>query len=117
MSVAVKTKKGAYRSILLKKREELLASVRSEPRAALATNIRTPDEDEFAVKAAEQDITAATLSLRAGILKEIERSLKQLVEGTYGICEDCGEEISPARLKAIPWAHYCVTCQEQRSKN
>ncbi len=116
MPVAVKSRKNPYRTILLKKRQELLASVKSEP-DALDASIRTPDEDEFAVKAVEQEVTASMLELRSRMLKEIDRSLQRLAEGTYGICEGCGEEISPARLKAIPWAHFCLTCQDQHSRN
>ena len=117
MPTAVKSRKNPYRELLLKKRNELVVSVKGEPDALLADSIRTPDADEFAVRAANQDVAAAMLELRSQMLKEIERSLRQLVEGTYGVCEGCGEEISPNRLKAIPWTRYCLTCQEQRSKN
>ena len=116
MATATKTRKGAYRALLVKKRNELLASVRREP-DALATSIQTPDADEFAVKSAMQDVTAVTLDLRSRMLKDIERSLKQIAEGTYGLCEGCGEEISANRLQALPWARYCLTCQELRSRN
>lgn len=110
------TRKGNYKALLLKKRSELIASVRREP-DALATSIQTPDADEFAVKSAMQDVTALTLDLRSRMLKDIERSLKQLADGTYGVCEGCGEEISSNRLQALPWARYCLTCQELRSRN
>ncbi len=116
MPTAVKGRKNQYRELLLKKRDELLASVKIEP-DALAASIQTPDVDEFAVKAAEQDVAAATLDLRSRMLKEIERSLKRIADGTYGICEGCGDEISTNRLKAIPWAQYCLACQELRTKN
>ena len=57
MATATKTtRKGNYKALLLKKRDELLASVKREP-DALATSIRTPDADEFAVKSAIQDVT------------------------------------------------------------
>ena len=116
MATAVKTRKGTYRALLLKKREEFLASVRKSPEA-LSTSIQTPDAVEFAVKSAEQDLTARTASLRTQILKEIDRALARVVGGTYGECEGCGEPISPIRLKAIPWARYCLICQELRSRN
>jgi RNA polymerase-binding transcription factor len=116
MATATKTRKGTYRALLVKKRNELLASVRREP-DALATSIQTPDADEFAVKSAMQDVTAVTLDLRSRMLKDIERSLKQIAEGTYGLCEGCGEEISSNRLQALPWARYCLACQELRSRN
>jgi DnaK suppressor protein len=51
------------------------------------------------------------------MLKEIERALKRVAGGSYGYCEGCGHEISPVRLKAIPWARYCLVCQELRSRN
>ncbi|MGA2983436.1 MAG: TraR/DksA C4-type zinc finger protein [Terriglobia bacterium] len=105
MRTVVKTPKKTYRSLLLKKRDEILASTRSEPEA-LSARVQSPDAVEFAVRTVE-----------SRTLKEIERALARCAGGTYGVCEACGEDISPNRLKAIPWARYCVTCQELRSRN
>ena len=116
MATATKTRKGTYKTLLLKKRNELLASVRREP-DALEANVQIPDVDEFAAKSVIQDVAAVTLDLRSRMLKDIDRSLRQLDEGTYGVCEGCGEEISSNRLQALPWARYCLTCQELRSRN
>jgi len=116
MRTAVKSTKKAYRTLLLKKREELLDSVRKEPEA-LTASIRTPDVDEFATKTAEQDVTAVTASLRSSMLKEIERALGRVASGKYGECEGCGGVIPSNRLKAIPWARYCLICQELRSRH
>lgn len=116
MRTMVKTPKKTYRSLLLKKREEILASTRSEPEA-LSVSVQSPDAVEFAVKTVEQDVTVLTANLRSSMLKEIERALARCAGGTYGVCEACDEDISPNRLKAIPWARYCVTCQELRSRN
>ena len=116
MPTMTKTRKDPYRTLLLKKRDELLAEVRRGPEA-LATNIQSPDAVEFAIKAAEQDLTARTADLRSRILKEIDRALERVARGNYGVCESCGEDISPARLKALPWARYCVQCQEIISRN
>ena len=116
MATVVKTKKPPYRTILLKKRQELLAAGQRRPEA-LAMSLRTPDEVEFAIRSAQQDLNAATVELRSRTLREVESALKRVAGGTYGECEACGEEISANRLKAIPWARYCLTCQEIRSKN
>src|SRR3990170_637600 len=116
MPTALKTRTTSYRALLLKKRQELLVSTKSEPEA-LAMSLQTPDQVEFAIKTAEQDVTVATAELRTQMLRDIEKALARVAGGTYGICEGCGEEISPNRLKAIPWAKYCLTCQELRSKN
>jgi DnaK suppressor protein len=101
---------------LLRRRDEILASVRREPEA-LQASLQTPDAVEFAVKTAEQDVMAATADIRNQMLREIERALRRVAGGTYGVCEGCSEPINPNRLKAIPWARYCVPCQEMRSRN
>ncbi len=46
-------------------------------------------------------------------LREIEKALEKIREGTYGICEMCGEEIPKGRLLVLPWTPYCVKCSEQ----
>lgn len=43
----------------------------------------------------------------------IQRALERIENKTYGICLDCGEPVPPARLRAIPWTEFCVTCQEE----
>ena len=116
MRTVVKSPKRVYRSLLLKKRDEILAATRSEPEA-LSVSVQSPDAVEFAVRTVEQDVTVHTANLRSRTLKEIEGALARCAGGTYGVCEACAEEISPNRLKAIPWARYCVTCQELRSRN
>lgn len=114
MPTTAKAKKEPFRKLLLKKREEILASARPED---LTASVQTPDAAEFAVNTAEQDVIAATADIRNQMLREIDRALKRVALGTYGECEGCGEEINPNRLKAIPWARYCVACQEMRSRN
>jgi DnaK suppressor protein len=116
MRGAVKSPKNVYRTLLLKKRSELLASAKGAPEA-LADSVQSPDVVEFAVRTAEQDVTAVTASMRSQLLKEVHNALGRCARGTYGACEACHEEISPHRLKAIPWARYCLTCQELRSRN
>lgn len=116
MATVVKTRRSPYRELLLKKRNELLATARHKPEA-LAISLRTPDEVEFAIKSVEQDLTAATAEIHNRMLREIESALQRVTRGTYGACEACGEPIPPNRLKAIPWARYCLSCQETRSNN
>jgi DnaK suppressor protein len=45
-------------------------------------------------------------------LRLIEEALDRLDSGDYGICLSCDEPIPPKRLNAVPWARYCVRCQE-----
>jgi len=49
-------------------------------------------------------------------LLAIEEALEKLREGTYGVCEECGEEIGAGRLKAMPLAKLCLSCQSRTEK-
>ena len=46
-------------------------------------------------------------------LRLIEEALDRITEGVYGECVNCGEDIQPKRLDAIPWTPHCIKCQEQ----
>ena len=47
------------------------------------------------------------------LLRQVENALERLDEGEYGICDHCREPIGAKRLQAVPWARYCVDCQEK----
>ncbi len=55
---------------------------------------------------------ALSANLRSS-LSQVRAALDRLDHGTYGICARCGVEISPARLKALPYAELCVECQSR----
>jgi RNA polymerase-binding protein DksA len=50
-------------------------------------------------------------------LAEVEHALHKLEEGTYGLCDICGQPIDPARLEALPQASLCLNCKAQQAKN
>jgi DnaK suppressor protein len=64
----------------------------------------------------ERDLLVGLLNHDAQLRENLRRALHLMENGAYGICEDCRDAISPARLKAIPWAHCCVRCQELRDR-
>jgi DnaK suppressor protein len=49
-------------------------------------------------------------------LEEINRALDKFQAGTYGICDDCGKPIEPARLEALPQANLCMACKSKLAK-
>ncbi len=49
----------------------------------------------------------------ADLLAQVEAALRRLDEGTYGICQNCGREINPERLEALPYTAYCIECASQ----
>ena len=50
-------------------------------------------------------------------LVEVEHALDKFEQGTYGLCDDCGKPIDPARLEALPQANLCLDCKAQQTKN
>lgn len=61
-------------------------------------------------------ISLEVTSKEFGILRQIERALEKINEGTYGVCDITGEEIPLARLEAIPYATMTVKAQEKFEK-
>jgi len=49
-------------------------------------------------------------------LLQIENALRRMDEGSYGRCANCGRDIALPRLEAVPWARFCVDCQELAEK-
>ena len=50
-------------------------------------------------------------------LAGIEHALQKFEEGTYGLCDNCGQPINPERLEALPQASLCLNCKTQQAKN
>jgi DnaK suppressor protein len=59
------------------------------------------------------EVTVSVLNNEHRKKLAIDNALESIDRGEYGICQDCGEEISPKRLLAVPWAARCVTCQNE----
>lgn len=62
----------------------------------------------------QDDIEFALVEMQAETLRQINDALARLEEGSYGNCFECGEEISEARLRALPFAVRCKDCEEAR---
>jgi RNA polymerase-binding protein DksA len=50
-------------------------------------------------------------------LAEVEHALRKFEDGTYGLCDGCGQPIDPARLEALPQANLCLPCKALQAKN
>jgi DnaK suppressor protein len=61
----------------------------------------------------EMDLTISVINNDWETRKAVESALKLLAIDEYGICQDCGAEINPKRLEAIPWTTLCVYCQDE----
>ncbi|MDI6889344.1 MAG: TraR/DksA family transcriptional regulator [Thermodesulfovibrionales bacterium] len=74
------------------------------------------DNGDWSIVGLSQDVSLKQLSTHRETLLKIDEALRKLDEGTYGKCEDCGEDISEERLKVLPFATYCRDCQEKREQ-
>jgi DnaK suppressor protein len=107
-----------YKESLLKKRAEILATgggLNTLQETMGDVNSRQGDLADQASGNNEVHIQLKLKQTDAKILQAIEEALRRIEKGTYGICRDCGEEIAPARLNAIPWTRVCITCKEKQS--
>ena len=106
--MAINKKKEA-RKVLETKRRELLSG--------------TSDREEILIENAAEDfdrlqqqmnreVAIRNLDRESKLLKEVNAAMKRVDEGSYGTCLRCEEEIPEKRMKAVPWAAYCVACQE-----
>ena len=103
-------KPAAYRKILIEKRENVMAGLGIKF-DTLAKMGRVAEEDQ-AQLSHDEFISLRLNSLDYVQLKLIEEALDRIEAGDYGICLSCEEPIPAKRLQALPWAKYCVTCQQ-----
>lgn len=114
-----KKKKDELRNLLHDKKrviwgevkEKLFEQLGKEYKKEVDTSL---DEGDKALTDLAEETGLALIDLRRDTLEKIELALQKLEEDTYGICEDCNNEISAQRLKALPFAIYCIECKQIR---
>jgi DnaK suppressor protein len=106
----VRTRLEATRDTLRSELVELTAAPR-DPMGSVSFGKRVGEGTSQAVERIAQVDAAKKLDAK---LRDVERALAKLDEGTYGMCDACGEPIGPERLDAIPWATMCVRCASAR---
>ena len=96
--------------MLLSKKESALAGLGAKAEILSATE-RTCEEDQ-AQYSLDEAVSLRLNGLEYMQLRQIQEALDRLQLGDYGICLGCDEAIPDKRLQALPWARYCVGCQE-----
>lgn len=78
-----------------------------------------PFEEEYAASGTSTFERERDLSLSENVkdlLQRVNEALARIEEGTYGICEMCGEKIPEERLEALPYANLCILCKQKEEK-
>src|SRR5881409_332312 len=72
----------------------------------------TPDPVDLAVRNYSKNVALAVSENESRQLSQIDEAIVRLDDDEYGHCQNCEKVINPKRLAAIPWARYCLDCQE-----
>ena len=103
----------ANRITLLELEREL--SLRLQRRDGLAVE-RMPDETDLIQATIVNETEIANLNRAHQLRSRVRAALERLDEGSYGQCESCDGDISTARLKALPWASRCLSCEQEQER-
>jgi DnaK suppressor protein len=105
------------RKMLEDRRRELMTEVQGkmrDVRSQEGKDREVLDQGESSEVDIQEDIEFALIQMKSETLNKIDAALRRLEENTYGNCFECGDEISGARLRALPFAVRCKDCEEAR---
>ena len=101
------------KGMLEDRRREIHEKLRSLREAIPSSSHDVRDAEEQSVDEFVQEVDLALMQMKSDTLKKIDAAILRLEDGTYGRCQECEQEISEARLRALPFAVLCRDCQEQ----
>lgn len=102
-----------YRRVLEAHRAELLAML--TPREEIHVQQVSDSLDQWQTAAAI-DMAVSNLDRDSRRLREINTALRRIDDHSYGCCLHCEEDIGVKRLNALPWAAFCIACQQRRDQ-
>jgi DnaK suppressor protein len=109
-----KSELSRFKKVLEARQSELARVLRNREGIAIE---KSPDALDEVQHAAERELAIRNLDRESHLLRNVRGALQRMDDGSYGTCMHCDEEISPKRLEAVPWAAYCIRCQEMADRN
>jgi DnaK suppressor protein len=107
----------ALQERLLKQKQEILDMYKQDLKAGQeSADDGTDDLVDRANAAYNRELMFSLSDSERTMLLQIEEALHRMREGVYGRCSNCGQVIAPLRLEAVPWARFCIDCQELAEK-
>ena len=103
-----------FRAILTAKVAELERFTRHRDGIAVE---RSADQLEEIQAASQRALAFCNLDREFNQLRDARAALRRIEDGSFGTCEECDEDIHPKRLAAVPWATFCIRCQEAVDRN
>ncbi len=113
-----------FRQRLLQEREKFAGEIRSivretskNPREAAGDLSSYPVHmADMSADTYERELSMDLASTEQEVLYQIDEALKRMDEGAYGTCQQCTKPISMSRLKAVPYALLCISCQRAKEQ-
>jgi DnaK suppressor protein len=99
-----------YETLLVQKRHSVVLNLGIDPELNSITAIA---EEDRALLSQEEFVWSKLNNIASAQLRLIDEALDRIRTGDYGSCAGCEGAISSKRLKALPWAKYCIECQEE----
>jgi DnaK suppressor protein len=99
-----------FKHILEERQAELAKVLRNREGIAIE---KSPDALDEVQHAAERELAIRNLDRDSNLLRNVKAALQRIQDGSYGTCLRCDEPINLKRLEAVPWAAYCIRCQEE----
>ena len=78
---------------------------------------RSADQLEEIQAALQRALAVSNLDREFNQLRDVRAALRRIEDGSFGTCQECDEDIHPKRLAAVPWATFCIRCQEAVDRN
>src|SRR6059058_511665 len=109
-----KKKLEAFKKRLETRQQELRRTVtRNQADGRSADEDTAQDIADRAASSYTKEFLFAQSNNDRQLLAMVESALQRIREGEFGECVNCGNEINPKRLEAVPWTRYCIACQEK----
>ena len=103
----------SVRKELEERRAILSIRLRVKPNQPDAADLANPDRAALAQAYVLKERQTVLMDRLEENLQQVEAALQRIDQGVYGVCTQCGENISAERLMALPYAENCIACQEQ----
>lgn len=107
-------KKQHFKSMLTQTLNELLLEHKKAPHSKIHLKEDSGDYTDLASLESDNSFNLRIRERNGKLMQKIEDALARLESGTFGLCEQCGEEISEKRLNARPIARLCIKCKEDQ---
>ena len=112
-----KTQLKKFKTLLVEKRDEIVKKAKQTLEEDMTLDANDlPDEMDLASSEYLQSFTFRLRGREKSFLDKITKALAKIEDGTFGVCEECGEEISVKRLEARPETTLCIKCKEDQER-